>query len=104
LVYIYGRVKIPYLKSCSTKGFFMKNIKFKALIICSALLMNSLYAELKIKWGLSARQGDRRSMEDKHAHILNFGGKKDDFFLAFMMDMGVMLLRGLPKSTFMKYF
>jgi len=58
----------------------MKNIKFKALIICSALLMSSLYAELELKWGLSARQGKRYKMEDRHVHILNFGGKKDDSF------------------------
>ena len=58
----------------------MKSIKLKALVVCSVLLMGSLYAGIELKWGLSSRQGLRSTMEDRHVHILEFGGKKDDAF------------------------
>ena len=59
----------------------MKNITLlKVLVACSVLLMGSLYADIELKWGLSSRQGLRSTMEDRHVHILEFGGKKDDAF------------------------
>lgn len=60
----------------------LKKLSFILLNLVFFVSLSSFAATEDIQWGLSARQGDRQSMEDTHVHITQFEGNPQKAFFA----------------------